>query len=201
MNNLQLYYFALSGHCHKVICLASFLGLELTKEPLDLKAKQQQSAAFLALNPLGQIPVLLDENQVFADSHAILLYLALRYDPARRWYPEDIVRQVQIQHFLALSAGEVCQGPALYRGIKALGKPGDVDQAYQRTLSLFSFLNQHLTQRHWLVGDSATIADVAIYSYLALAVKAGFELADFSAVAAWCNRYEALPGFIATPDK
>lgn len=183
------------------MCLASMLKLDIAMVLLDLKSGQQKSAEFLSLNALGQVPVLVDEQLVLSDSHAILAYLALRYDPDHTWYPQAPEQQAKIQRFLALSAGEICQGPNLYRGIKALGKSGDLELAYHRTTAVFSFLDQHLKNNQWLVGNFPTIADVAIYSYLALAVKAGFPLADFTNTATWLERFEQLPGFINTADK
>lgn len=52
---------------------------------------------FLALNPLGQIPVLQEGETIIADSNAILVYLALAYDSERRWLPVDPLHAARVQ--------------------------------------------------------------------------------------------------------
>ena len=63
-------------------------------------------------------------------------------------------------------------------------------------LQLFERMEQHLQQRHWLVGDAPTIADVAMYSYTARAPEGGIPLEPYPQLRAWLQRIEALPGFV-----
>ena len=86
---LTLYEFALSGNCHKVRLLLSLLGVRYQSQPVDAAARQHKSAGFLALNPLGQVPVLCDGEHCLRDSQAILCYLARRYDASGQWLPQD----------------------------------------------------------------------------------------------------------------
>ena len=57
-------------------------------------------------------------------------------------------------------------------------------------------VNQHLKTRNWLVGESATIADIACYPYIALAHQGKIELDLYPDVQAWLTRFQQLPRFI-----
>lgn len=112
---LKLYRLALSGHCHRVELLLSMLGLPYETLDVDLLQRENRSAGFLALNPLGQVPVLVDGDLVLSDSNAILVYLAQRYAPGSHWMPQDPVGQAQLQRWFSLAAGML--GPGIARAL------------------------------------------------------------------------------------
>ena len=60
-------------------------------------------------------------------------------------------------------------------------------------------MEAHLEDKAFLLGEERTLADIAHYSYIALAPEGGLSLADFPAVRAWLERLEALPGFLPKP--
>jgi glutathione S-transferase len=60
-------------------------------------------------------------------------------------------------------------------------------------------LEQRLGGATWLAGDAPTIADIACFSYAALAPQGGIDLAAWPAVCAWIARMRALPGYVPTP--
>ena len=72
---IRLYRNVVSGHCHRVELFLSLLGLPFEKVELNFLENEHKSPSFLALNPLGQIPVLQDGDVTLADSNAILVYL------------------------------------------------------------------------------------------------------------------------------
>lgn len=88
---IRLYEFALSGNCHKVRLMLSLLGLPYESVLVSGANREHKSAAFLAMNPLGQVPVLTDGDLVVRDSQAILVYLASRYG-GPTWWPQDPAR-------------------------------------------------------------------------------------------------------------
>src|SRR5690349_4280163 len=100
-----LHGMALSGHTHRVALLLAMLGLP--HRFVETPASALRSPAFLALNPLGQAPVLEDGGLVLADSNAILVYLARRYDAGGPWLPEEPVAAARVQRWLSIAAGEV----------------------------------------------------------------------------------------------
>lgn len=196
---ITLYNSTYSGHCHKVRLLCSLLHLDVELEPIDTRKKEQKSPEYLKLNPFGQIPVLKDGDVVVRDSNAILLYLAERYDIGETYVPKDPVARAHVYEWLATAAGPLYLGPSRARVIKALGREGDYNQARTIADQLFAVMNDHLATRSWLVGDGPTLADVACYSYTAVADEGGLDLAAFPNIRAWLARVEALDGFVAMP--
>lgn len=76
-----------SGHSHRVEPMLSLLGRPVERIDVDLMQGEPERSAFLALDPLGRVPVSEDEPLVLADSDAILVYLARRYG-AKHAHPE-----------------------------------------------------------------------------------------------------------------
>ena len=196
---LTLYAVPLSGHCHRVALLLSML--DLPYQTIEAPATLRQSEAFLNLNPLGQIPVLVDDGLVLADSNAILVYLARRYAPGSHWLPEEAVQAAGVQRWLSIAAGEVRYGPASARMSTLWNMAGEVDPALAARSAhrLLRMMDAHLTERAFLVGAHATIADLACYSYVAHAPEGRISLEAYPAIRAWLQRVEALPHFHAMP--
>jgi glutathione S-transferase len=192
---IRLHRFALSGHAHRVQLMLSLLDLPCTLVEVDLPGRAHKSPAFLALNAFGQVPVIEDGEHTLADSNAILVYLATRYDPARRWLPADAAAQAAVQRWLSVAAGPLAAGPAAARVETVFGRPHD-PQTHAIARRLFDRMEQHLAARDWLAAPHPTIADVALYSYTAHAPEGGIDLAPWPQVQAWLHRVEALPGFV-----
>ncbi len=193
---VRLFWHPLSGHCHRVQLMLSLLGRPVELVEIDLLGGENRAPTFLARNPLGQVPVIEDGGLILADSNAILVYLALAYDPARRWLPADPASAAAVQGWLSLAAGPLVQGPSTARLIRLLGLPGDHERAVAAAESLLGHLERHLEDRAFLVGGGATIADLAHYAYVALAPEGGVPLEPYPAVRAWLARIEDLPGFV-----
>ena len=93
---MRLYSFALSGHAHRVRLFLSLIGIEADIVDLDLGAGEHKTPEFLALNRFGQVPVLIDDEVALADSNAILVYLAKKFDRTD-WLPETLGQAAQVQ--------------------------------------------------------------------------------------------------------
>ena len=197
MSSLTLYGTGLSGHVHRVSVLLSILGLSATWVEAD--AQVRQSADYRALNPLGQVPVLVDGDTVISDSNAILIWLVKRYAPDSGWLPADLLEEVQVHQWLAKAAGEIRYGVASARLIKQFNAPENYASAVYVAKKFLPQLEVHLGDRQWLVGKRATLADLACYAYVACAPEGGIGLHDYPNIQAWLQQTAALPGFIALP--
>jgi len=188
----------LSGHTHRVGMMLNALGLDyrFAAAPAEVRA----SAAFRALNPLGQIPVLQDGDLILADSNAILVYLAGRYAPDGDWLPRDPVAAAAVQRWLSIAAGEVMHGPAVARMIALFGLADDPVRAQRIAGQVLAFMDGHLAGRAFLAADHVTLADLACYSYVAHAPDGGVTLEPYPAVRAWLARVEGQPWFQPMPD-
>lgn len=196
---MQLHDFTLSGNCYKVRLFVGLLGLNAELLPVDLRNGEQKSPTFLALNPRGQVPVLIDEGQALYDSQAILVYLARRYAPDS-WYPQDALSQARIAAWLSYAANEAAKGPGQARLHALFGVPGDLPAAQQRASQVLELLEAHLARHIWLAeGEAPSIADLAVYPYIALAGDGGLDLAPYAHLQAWFARIRALPGYLNMP--
>ena len=194
---MKLYIHDLSGHSHRVRLMASLLGLKPQTVRVDLLAGAHKESEFLQRNPFGQVPVLEDEGITLHDSNAILVYLAARYDLDRHWYPTDPEIQARIQIWLSKAANEVAHGPAAARLVTVFNAGYDHKAVIEQAHAFLRILNAELDGKDWIVGSGPSIADVALYSYLAHAPEGGVDLRPYVAVGNWLQRIEALPGFVA----
>lgn len=200
---LRLYQHSESGNSYKVRLLLAFIGLPYESIAVDLFTDEQHQAAYLALNPRGEVPTLVDGDLVLRDSMAILVYLATKHAPA--WCPQAPAELARIAEWLAFAASWVQYGVFSARalvsfGIPANGLPPDfpasLDEAKIRGHKSLVLMDQHLSSHDWLAGDRATIADVANFPYIALAPMGDIPLNPYPAVEAWIARFKTLPGFI-----
>lgn len=192
---IRLYSFSLSGHAHRVALMLSLLDLPHETVEVDLARGEQKTPEFLAKNPFGQVPVIEDGTLTLADSNAILVYLAKRYDGSGRWLPEDAAGAARVQRWLGVAAGPLLQGPGLARVEVLFQRPRDA-QRHAIAQQLFSRMEAHLAQQPFLAAEHPTIADIALYTYTAHAPEGGVSLQPYPHLRAWLQRIEALPGFV-----
>lgn len=197
---LVLHGFRLSGHSHRAELMLNFLGLPYAFRHVDLGAGEQRLPGFLRLNGFGTVPVLEDGDFVIPDSVAILVYLAQRYDPDRHWLPENVKITTQIQRWLSVAQGPVLNGPAKARMATHFGKSYNHAEAVAVAQELLQVLDDELSGQKFLAADQETLADIAVYSYVAKAPEGGVPLDKFPSVQAWLRRVEALPRFLPMPD-
>ena len=195
---MELYDFGPSGNCHKVRMLLSFLQLPYQSIHVDVTKLEQKSEQFLMMNPFGQVPVLKDGETVVWDSQAILVYLALKYaEPF--WLPLDAVGMSRVMEWLSTAANEISNGPGALRVHYKFGRAIAIGFAQQVTTNVLRVLEQHLKTNNWLAAKNITIADIAVYPYVALAPEGKIDLALYPAVCQWLSRIQVLPNYVDMP--
>jgi len=125
-----------------------------------------------------------------------MVYLAMRYDPERRWLPNDPRAAAEVQRWFSVAAGQLRYGAAMARLICLRGAPFDLAAAQALAVQLLTVMNEHLARQPFLVGETPTLADIAIYTYTALAPEGRLSLDPYEQVRAWLGRIETLPGFV-----
>jgi glutathione S-transferase len=175
------------------------LNLPFEFREVDLPRGEQKTEAFAKLNAFGQVPVIDDGGVIVADSSAILVYLARKYDPVGLWLPGNAAAAAQIQRWLSVAQGPLANGPARARLFNVFNAPVDHAQAKDLADKLFATLEKALGGVSFLVGPHATVADVALYTYTAHAPEGGVSLEPYPNIRAWLGRIEALPGFAPMP--
>ena len=192
---ITLYGAPISGNAYKARLLLGLLGLEFEEIVVNLQTGENRAESFLALNPRGQIPTLIDGEVTVWDSQAILVYLARRYGEA--WLPVDPIPMAEVMQWLAVAENELLFGLARARAVKHFGRDFDLAscQAYGR--AGLGVLEGRLRDHEWLAAGRPTIADVACMPYAALSWMGEIPLDDHPSIRAWIDRIRALPGYVA----
>ena len=105
---IKLHGHEISGNSYKVRLMLSLLNLEYEWVRVDLMKGEHKSLEYLAKNPFGQVPLLVDDETQIADAQAILVYLARKYG-GEQWLPTDALPMAQVIRWLSTAAGEVRQ--------------------------------------------------------------------------------------------
>lgn len=192
---MKLYMTPSSGNAYKVRLLLEMLKVPYEKANLDWNNKEHKGAAYLAINPRGQVPALEDDGHIFWDSTACLAYIARKHG-GDRWLPTDPVGMAEVMQWLALSNNELHYGLQWARGVKNNIKTGNYDEYRGYGLKGLEVLEARLKGNEWLTLGRPTIADLACYPYVAVSPEGGFKLEDYPSVQAWVKRVEALPGWV-----
>lgn len=196
---MQLYHFPLSGHAHRARLFLSLIGAEVEVIDVDLGAGEHKQADYLQLNRFGQVPVLVDGDTVIADSNAILVYAAKKFGRTD-WLPDSALEAAAVQRWLSVAAGQIAFGPAAARLITVFGANFSPDEVIGRAHDVLTVIEAELAGHDWIAGGpKPSVADVALYSYIARAPEGNVDLSPYPGVNAWLARIEALPGFVPFP--
>lgn len=193
---IKLYDNPVSGHAHRVRLFLSLLDLEHETIVVNMREREHKTPDYLKLSPLGQVPTLVDDDSVITDSCAALVYLAKKYGD-KHWLPDDPEGAARVQRWLSTASGELYRGPVIARAIELFGRDFDYDAAVQWTDRLLPWMQEELADRTWLAADHATIADIAMYSYLRVANEGGLDISDYPSIERWLSDVEQLDGFVA----
>jgi len=192
---MKLYMTPLSPNVRRVRVTAAVLQTELEEITLDFTKGEHKQPHYLALNPNGAVPTLVDGDLVLTESRAIMQYLAAKkpesgllpkdervYADALRWQFWDAA------HFspqLGTLTFEKIIKPML-----GLGEPRQdkIDEACTNIRRFGAVLDQRLEGKEYLVGDALTIGDLTIACSLMYAKQTEAPLGDFSNLQAWFSR-------------
>lgn len=195
---MKLYDLDVSGNCYKVRLFASLANIDLQLVAVDFLGEAHKKPPLSDLNPLCQVPVLEDGAYVLRDSQAILVYLAGQYG-GLAWWPGNAHGQADIMQWLSFAANEVQHSVNAARLVQKFGYALDKSQAVANSAVALSILDRHLEHNDWLAINRPSIADCAVYPYVALAPEGGVELEPYRHIARWIERLESLPGYLAKP--
>lgn len=204
---MKLYGFPPSPNTWKVRALASHIGAPLELELVDLTKGQQRSEAYLALNPCGRTPLLVDGDFKLWESNAIMQYLGAK--TRTPLWPEDARTRADIARWQSWQLAHWNQGVvplAQENVVKQILKIGPPDPAViAKATETFhkeaSVLDRHLAQHEFLVGGRLTLADFAVAAPLFLAERAKMPLEQYGSVRRWFGEQAALPAWQETAPK
>lgn len=192
---MKLYFHPISGHAHRAQLFLSLINAPFELNIVDLAKDEHRSAEYLAMNRFGQIPLLEDDGSFISDSNAILVYAAKKFGKTE-WLPEDPVGAARVQRWLSVAAGQIAYGPCAARLVNIVNADYRPEEVIARAHAILTLIEAELDGREWIAADRATVADVALYSYIARAPEGNVDLSAYGNVQSWLARIEALPGFV-----
>jgi glutathione S-transferase len=142
------------------------LGVEFEAITVNMLAGEHRSPAFLKINPAGKLPVLVDGNLVLTESIAIVLYLAERYRD-EGLIPTDLPQRAQLMRWLLFTTTEleqplwrIARHTTLYPESKRL--PGELALAREDFAEMAKVLEEHMSGRKFVVGNTVTVGDFVL---------------------------------------
>jgi glutathione S-transferase len=188
---MKIYGDSISGNCLKLKWTADFLGLTYEWIETNILEGESRTPAYLAMNPAGQVPaVILDDGRALAQSNAIILHFA----EGSSLIPADAYDRAKMLEWMFWEQYSHEPYVAVARfHVKYLGKPvEDLEpRLVERGGGALQRMELGLADSPFLVGDSVTLADVALVAYTRVAHEGGFCLDLYPAVKAWVARVEA----------
>jgi glutathione S-transferase len=176
-----------SGNSYKVRLLLGLLGTTCEIVNYDTKGGETHTPGYLEnVNPDGKVPVLeLEDGAMLPESGAILYYLAegTPYLPGQKLQRAQVLRRLWRMWGVEMTPQ----------------RRAELEQLFEQGYRALGVMERHLGERGFFVGDSPTIADVALYVYPRLCPEGGYDLEGFPAVRTWLGRIATLPGYVPPP--
>lgn len=202
---MKLYTHPLSSNARRVRLVAHHLGLQVEEQFVDLAKGEQRTPEYLALNPMGKVPTLVDGDVQLTESYAIMIYLSEKTG-RRELYPDELASRTEINRWMFWGANEWSPIIArlnfenMLKPILGLGSPDParVQEAEKAFRQLAGVLDNLLTSRQYVAGKQLSLADFALAASLATAIPAKLPLEGFSQLQAWQGRIEQLPAWKTT---
>ena len=196
---LTLYDDPISGNGYKVRLILSLTGKDFRVINLDILKGETRTPGFLAINPNGKIPTLVfEDGRVLSESNAILFHCAEGTD----YLPSETFKRAQVLQWLFWEQYSHEPNIATSRFLRQHRELTDDVLALLEARkapgeAALALMEGHLRSHIFLVAESFSIADIALYAYTHVAEEGGFALDEYPAIQAWIERVEDVPGFIA----
>jgi glutathione S-transferase len=194
---MQLYCFGESGNAYKCALALSLAGMDWRAEHVDFFNGGTRTPAFRAINPMGEVPVLVDGDLTLTQSGVILQHIAARSGQLAGATEADAL---EIQRWLFWDNHKLSTVIGTTRFLMNFvpedKRPAGVIPFMQgRLKAAYSILNDHLATRDWIVGTAPTIADLSLCGYLYYPEPFGFTRTDWPHIDSWLTRLSQLPGW------
>lgn len=193
-----LHQMQMSGNCYKIRLAARQLGVPLTLKNYGLHDGTTRKADFLAKNPNGRVPALeLEDGRTLPESGAILWYLGENtfLVPDDRWGRAEVLQWMFFEQYDHEPAIAVVRFWVAYSG-RAAEFADRLDERRGAGYRALTAMERHLATHEFFVGNSPTLADIALFAYTHVADEGGFDLGRYPAIRDWVARVAAMPGHI-----
>ena len=194
---MKLYCFGESGNAYKVALLLTLTGTPFDQEFVPFFTGGTRTPEFRAINPMGEVPVLVDGEVTLSQSGVMLEYLA---ELSGQFAGRDPGERREVLRWLFWDNHKLSSNAGTLRFLKNFLAPDKRPEAVfpfleGRLKAAYRVLDDHLASRDWIVGAGPTVADLSCCGYLYYPEPFGFDRADWPNIAAWLDRIAALPGW------
>lgn len=191
-----LYSMQLSGNCYKIRLMLHELGLPFRIVDVEKGSGVTASAEFLALNPNGQVPLLiLPDGRPLAESGAMLIHLG----EGTPLIPSDAYERAlcfQWMFFEQYSHEPVIAVARNWLHLTPGGRQAmahRIEEWQQKGNRVLGVMESRLTTTPFFAGQAFSIADIALYAYTHAAEDADYDLSAFPAIRGWLARVASRP--------
>jgi glutathione S-transferase len=202
---MKLYFDPISTTCRPVTFLLHDQGIAFEEGHVNLFLGEQYGPEYLALHPLGQVPLLDDDGFRLSESNAILKYVAQKLGLSV--YPSERQAQARVDEMLAWFSTNFITYHGFFGAYQTMFAPiYNVSRGTRDDLSRLSaggskryltFLDAKLGKHPFVAGDELSIADYSGLSFVTVAEYTDFDFTPYPNVAAWIERLKARPGYQA----
>lgn len=192
-------YSAATPNGHKISIALEELSLSYNLHCIDFSKNEQKSPAFIAINPNGRIPAIIDrDNDDFCvfESGAILIYLAEKTGKLLAREPKARSRTLQWLMFQMAGVGPMQGQYHHFRHYAPIQVEYGIRRYHAETSRLYGVLNNQLAKSRYLADNELSIADIATWTWVNLAERAGQDLNQFSHLQRWHKELASRPAFI-----
>jgi glutathione S-transferase len=193
-----LYDSPVSGNCYKVRLLLAHLGIPYERRALSVVDRSNRPEVLGGLNPSLRVPtVVLDDGRPLGESGAILWYFA----EGTRFIPQDPYERAQVLQWMFFEQYDLEPAIAVVRfWVAYSGRPEQFADRLPERMDAgeraLRALDRQLEGRSYVVGDSLSLADIALYGYTHVAPEGGFDLDPYPSVRPWLERVASEPGHV-----
>ncbi len=204
---MKLYSIHNSNNCRRVNATIQHLGIdvEVIEMGLDGALKKPE---FLAINPNGKVPTLVDGDFKLWESRSMMQYIASK-KPGNTLWPNDPKKQADIARWQFWESSHLSKGTTGFAFEKLFKKifmkqdadPVAVAAAEKEWHTFAPVLNGHLETRKWMLGDDLTLADFSLGGCFSYAEASGLPWDDYKQIKAWYSRLNEVPAWKNTAPK
>lgn len=189
-----------SSNVQTVMWLVAELGLPHTRKDFGGSFGGTDTPDFLAMNPMGRVPVIQDEDVTLFESQAILRYLAAKHG-AEPFWPSDPVTRAPVDQWMEWAKGTfypVLTYKIFWQLIRTAATDRDhalVAEGAAEIARLMSIAEAQIARHDWLAGDHISLADISFGTHLYRYYTVDFDRADLPALADYYERLKARPAY------
>ena len=204
---MKLYCFPPSPNTWKVRAVAHHINIPIDLEIVDISKGAQRRPEYLALNPTGRTPTLVDGDFTLWESCAIMQYLGDKVQT--RLWPDDKKMRADIMRWQSWHLQHWSRGTNTFifenmvKNLMSIGKPDQkaLAQGAETFHQEASVLDKHLERHPYLVRDTLTLADFTVIAPLFYAEQAKMPLENYGNIKRWFGTQAALPAWQETAPK